>query len=133
MNLDHIGIAVKSIEKRLDIWKNALGLSLISMEEVPGQKVKVAKLDVQGTMIELLEPMDEESPIFKFIEKKGEGIHHLCFQVPDIEKAMIELKENGLRLIDEVPRTGAEGNKIAFIHPKDMGGVLIELSQKNHK
>ena len=133
MNLDHIGIAVKSIEKRLDIWKNALGLSLISMEEVPGQKVKVAKLDVQGTMIELLEPMDEESPIFKFIEKKGEGIHHLCFQVPDIEKALIELKENGLRLIDEVPRTGAGGNKIAFIHPKDMGGVLIELSQKNNK
>ena len=130
MILDHIGIAVRSIEKRLDIWQNALGLVLIGIEEVPEQKVKVAKLDVRGTQVELLEPIDDSSPIFKFIEKKGEGIHHLCFQVPDIEKALIEIKDSGIRLIDEVPRIGAGGDKIAFIHPKDMGGVLIELSQK---
>ena len=130
MILDHIGIAVKSIENRLDLWKNALGLNLISIEEVTEQKVKLAKLDVRGTSIELLEPTDEESPVFKFIEKNGEGIHHICFQVPDIDKALNEIKNNGIRLIDEVPRIGGGGNKIAFIHPKDMGGVLIELTQK---
>ncbi|MGB3339957.1 MAG: methylmalonyl-CoA epimerase [bacterium] len=132
MILDHIGIAVRSIEKRLDIWKDALGLNLIGVEEIPNQKVKIAKLDAHGTNIELLEPIDKDSPIFKFIEKRGEGIHHLCFQVPDIEKALTEIKDQGIRLIDEVPRIGAGGNKIAFIHPKDMGGVLIELSQKEN-
>ena len=130
MKLDHIGIAVKSIEERLHVWKDALGLGLADIEEVEDQKVKVAKLDVRGTEIELLEPTAEDSPIFKFIEKKGEGVHHLCFQVPDIEKVLTEIKDQGIRLIDEVPRIGAGGNKIAFIHPKDMGGVLIELCQK---
>jgi methylmalonyl-CoA/ethylmalonyl-CoA epimerase len=130
MVLNHIGIAVRSIEKRLDIWKNALGLTLISIEEVAEQKVKIAKLDVRKTHIELLEPTDKDSPIFRFIEKKGEGIHHLCFQVPDIEHALREIKHQGIGLIDEVPRIGAGGHKIAFIHPKDMGGVLIELLQK---
>jgi methylmalonyl-CoA epimerase len=130
MKLDHIGIAVKSIEERLQVWKDALGLGLVTLEEVEDQKVKVAKLDVRGTEIELLEPTAEDSPIFKFIEKKGEGIHHLCFQVPDIEKILTEIKGQGIRLIDEVPRIGAGGSKIAFIHPKDMGGVLIELLQK---
>lgn len=130
MILDHIGIAVKSIEKRLDIWKNALDLTLVGIEEIQDQKVKVAKFNVRGTEIELLEPTDEGSPIFKFLEKRGEGIHHLCFQVSDIEKALAEIKSHGIRLIDEVPRIGAGGDKIAFIHPKDMGGVLIELSQK---
>ena len=130
MKLDHVGIAVKSIEERLHVWKDALGLGLANIEEVEDQKVKVAKLDVRGTEIELLEPTSEESPIFKFIEKKGEGIHHLCFQVDDIEKALADMKSYNVRLIDEVPRIGADGKKIAFIHPKDMGGVLIELSQK---
>jgi methylmalonyl-CoA/ethylmalonyl-CoA epimerase len=130
MILDHIGIAVKSIEKRLAIWKDALGLSFIGTEEIPEQKVKVAKIDVRGTVIELLEATDKDSPISRFIEKKGEGIHHLCFQVPDIEKAMTEIKNHDIRLIDEVPRIGADGKKIAFIQPKDMGGVLIELTQK---
>jgi methylmalonyl-CoA/ethylmalonyl-CoA epimerase len=129
MILDHIGIAVRSIESRLEIWKGALGLTLMNIEEVPDQHVRVAKLDVRGTQIELLEPLDEQSPIKKFIEKKGEGIHHLCFRVEDIEKIMEEIKEQGIRMIDEIPRIGAGGNKIAFIHPKDMGGVLIELTQ----
>jgi methylmalonyl-CoA/ethylmalonyl-CoA epimerase len=130
MILDHIGIAVKSIEKRLAIWKDALGLRFIGTEEIPEQKVRVAKIDVRGTVIELLEAIDKDSPISRFIEKRGEGIHHLCFQVPDIEKAMTEIKNHDIRLIDEVPRIGADGKKIAFIQPKDMGGVLIELSQK---
>lgn len=130
MILDHIGIAVKSIEERLHIWKNALGLTLVGIEEIHDQKVKVAKLDARGTKIELLEPIDKNSPIFKFIEKRGEGIHHLCFQVDDIEKALADMKSHNVRLIDEVPRIGAGGKKIAFIHPKDMGGVLIELCQE---
>jgi methylmalonyl-CoA epimerase len=130
MTLDHIGIAVKSIEKRLAIWKNALGLTFVKIEEIQDQKVKVARLDVGGTEIELLEPTDNDSPISNFIEKRGEGIHHLCFQVDDIERALTEIKGQGIKLIDEIPRTGAGGNKIAFIHPKDMGGVLIELTQK---
>jgi methylmalonyl-CoA epimerase len=130
MKLDHIGIAVKSIEDRLHIWKDILGLALISVEEIKDQNVKAAKLDVCGTHIELLEPTSEESAVFKFIEKKGEGLHHLCFQVADIEKALANMKSHNVRLIDEVPRIGASGKKIAFIHPKDMGGVLIELRQE---
>lgn len=130
MKLNHIGIAVRSIEKGLAVWKNALGLKLIATEVVPDQKVKVAKLDICGTHIELLEPTSDDSPIFKFIEKKGEGIHHLCFQVADVEKALDEIKNHGIKLIDNVPRIGAEGKKIAFVHPRDMGGVLIEFTQE---
>lgn len=130
MKLDHIGIAVKSIEDRLHIWKDVLGLDLVSIEEIKDQKVKVAKLDICGTHIELLESTSEESAVFKFIEKKGEGLHHLCFLVVDIEKALAGMKSHNVRLIDEVPKIGAGGKKIAFIHPKDMGGVLIELRQE---
>ncbi len=130
MKLDHIGIAVKSIEDRLHIWKDVLGLDLVSIEEIKDQKVKVAKLDICGTHIELLKSTSEESAVFKFIEKKGEGLHHLCFLVVDIEKALAGMKSHNVRLIDEVPKIGAGGKKIAFIHPKDMGGVLIELRQE---
>lgn len=130
MKLDHIGIAVKSIEDRLHIWKDVLGLDLVSIEEIKDQKVKVAKLDICGTHIELLKSTSEESAVFKFIEKKGEGLHHLCFLVVDIEKALAGMKSHNVRLIDEVPKIGAGGKKIAFIHPKDMGGVLIELCQE---
>lgn len=130
MKLDHIGIAVRSIQNRLHLWKDVLDLDLISIEEIKDQNVKVAKLDIRGPHIELLEPTSEESPVFKFIEKKGEGLHHLCFLVADIEKALAGIKSHNFKLIDEVPRIGAGGEKIAFIHPKDMGGVLIELSQE---
>lgn len=130
MKLDHIGIVVKSIEDRLHIWKDVLGLDLVSIEEIKDQKVKVAKLDICGTHIELLESTSEESAVFKFIEKKGEGLHHLCFLVVDIEKALAGMKSHNVRLIDEVPKIGAGGKKIAFIHPKNMGGVLIELRQE---
>lgn len=130
MKLDHIGIAVKNIEDKLKIWQDLLGLKLQMIEEVPQQKVKIAVLNIGDAKIELLEPMENESPVAKFIDKRGEGIHHLCFEVEDIERALSKIKKNGIKLIDEVPRKGASAEKIAFIHPKDMGGVLIELCEK---
>lgn len=129
MKLDHIAIAVKNITERLSIWQGLFGLTLKMVKDVPDQKVKVAVLDLGETKIELLEPLEENSPISKFIENKGEGLHHLCFEVEDIEGMLLEMKKQGVKLIDEVPRVGASGKKIAFIHPKDMGGVLIELSE----
>ncbi|MBA7513456.1 Ethylmalonyl-CoA/methylmalonyl-CoA epimerase [subsurface metagenome] len=130
MKLDHIAIAVKSIEERLKIWRDILGFKLEVIEDVLDQKVKVAVLNINGLHIELLEPLEENSPISKFIENKGEGLHHLCFEVEDIEGMLLEMKKQGVKLIDEVPRVGASRKKIAFIHPKDMGGVLIELRQE---
>jgi methylmalonyl-CoA epimerase len=130
MKLHHIGIAVKNIEKKLPIWRDVLGLKLHGIQEVPDQKVKVAALEVGGIHIELIEPTDADSPIYKFIEKRGEGLHHLCFDVKNIEEVLSAMKKNGVTLIDEVPRKGAMNSKIAFVHPKDMGGVLIELCQK---
>ncbi len=130
MKLDHIAIAVRNIEERLKIWTHVLNLKLEFIKDVPDQKVKVAVLDINGQHIELLEPLEETSTISKFIEKKGEGLHHLCFEVENIESMLLNMKKQGIKLIDEVPKIGASGKKIAFIHPKDMGGVLIELSQK---
>jgi len=130
MKLEHIGIAVKSINERLKIWRDVLGLPLEMIEEVPQQKVKVAVLDIGGLKIELLESLEEDSTINKFIEKRGEGLHHLCFEVEDIEGMLQELKKHGIKLINEVPRKGAYAKKIAFIHPKDMGGILIELCER---
>lgn len=129
MKLAHIGIAVKNIQERLNLWQNILGIKLIGIEEIPEQKVRVAVLELGDTHIELLEPTDNESPIFKFLEKKGEGLHHIALQVEDIEAVLEELKNKGIKLIDEKPRKGAMGAKIAFIHPHGTGGVLIELCQ----
>jgi len=130
MKLGHIGIAVRCIEERLKLWRDILGLRVEMIEEVPQQKVRVVMLDVGGVRVELLEPMADDSPIAKFIEKRGEGLHHLSFEVDDIEQEIKELKGKNLRMIDEVPREGAHGSKIAFIHPASTGSVLIELSQK---
>jgi len=130
MKLGHIGIAVRCIEERLELWRDILGLRVEMIEEVPQQKVRVVMLDVGGVRVELLEPMADDSPIAKFIEKRGEGLHHLSFEVDDIEQEIKELKGKNLRMIDEVPREGAHGSKIAFIHPASTGSVLIELSQK---
>jgi methylmalonyl-CoA/ethylmalonyl-CoA epimerase len=130
MKLEHIGIAVKSIKERLKIWHDLLGLKLIALEDVPDQKVKVAVLENNGIHIELLESTSDDGVIAKFIKKKGEGIHHLCFRVDDVAKTLSRLKNQGIKLIDEVPRTGANNKRMAFVHPKDMGGVLIELSQE---
>lgn len=128
--VDHIGIAVRSIDEALSFWQNTLGIECTGVEEVAEQRVKTAFLPVGDTEIELLEATSEDSPVAKFIEKKGEGIHHLALRVDDLEAALAELKEKGIRLIDETPRYGAGGARIAFVHPKATGGILLELSER---
>lgn len=129
--VDHIGVAVKSIDEALKFWEGTLGVKCHGVEEVADQKVKTAFLPIKDTEIELLEGTSEESPVSKFIEKKGEGIHHMAIRVENLEAALAELKEKGVRLIDEKPRLGAGGAKIAFLHPKATGGVLLELCQRD--
>lgn len=128
--IDHIGIAVKSIEGALKFWEDTLGIKCTGIEEVAEQKVKTAFLPIKDTEVELLEPTADDSPVAKFIEKKGEGIHHLAIRVENLEQALEELKLKGVRLIDEKPRKGAGGAKIAFLHPAATGGVLLELSER---
>jgi len=128
--VDHIGIAVKSIEESLKFWEAAMGIKCHGVEEVAEQKVKTAFLPLGDTEIELLEPTNADSPVAKFIEAKGEGIHHLAIRVENLEEALAELKAKGIRLIDEKPRCGAGGAKIAFLHPKATGGILLELSER---
>lgn len=128
--IDHIGIAVKSIDEALKFWEGTLGIKCHGVEEVAEQKVKTAFLPLADTEVELLEGTSPESPVAKFIESKGEGIHHLAIRVENLEAALAELSEKGVRLIDEKPRLGAGGAKIAFIHPKATGGILLELSER---
>ena len=129
-HIEHIGIAVNSIEESIPYYEEILGLKCYAVEEVVDQKVKTAFFKIGDTKIELLESTDPEGPIGKFIEKRGEGVHHIAFAVDGIENALMEGKEKGLRLIDEKPRKGAEGLDIAFLHPKSTGGVLTELCEK---
>ena len=128
--LDHVGIAVEKLDSALPIWEGVLGMVLAGTEEVVEQKVRTAFLPVGGSEIELLEPIDPESPIAKFIAVKGQGVQHLAFRVADLDAALAELKAKGVRLIDETPRRGAGGARIAFLHPKSTGGVLIELCER---
>jgi len=128
--IDHIGIAVNSIEERLRFFKDMLSLELAGTEEINDQKVKVAFVKVGDVNIELLEPTDPASPIAKFIAKKGEGIHHIALKTNNISETLKHLTKNNITLIDTTPRQGAHGKKIAFIHPKSTGGVLIELCQE---
>ncbi len=128
--IDHIGIAVASIEESLKFWEQSLGIKCTGIEEVAEQKVKTAFLPLGETEIELLQATDPESPVAKFIEKKGEGIHHLAIRVENLEEALEKMKALGLKLIDEKPRYGAGGARIAFVHPKTAGGVLLELSER---
>jgi methylmalonyl-CoA/ethylmalonyl-CoA epimerase len=124
--IDHIGIAVKNLDEAVETYKK-LGFELKEIEEVAEQKVKVAMLPVGESKIELLEATSEDSAIAKFLEKRGEGIHHIAVGVKDIEKALENAKNNGLQLIDEKPRIGAGGKKVAFVHPKSTRGVLLEF------
>jgi methylmalonyl-CoA/ethylmalonyl-CoA epimerase len=126
-HIEHIGIAVKNIQESLPIFERLLGTTCYAVEEVAEQKVKTAFFKVGQTKIELLEPTAPESPIAKFIEKKGEGIHHLAFAVPDLPASLAELRNAGTQLIDARPRAGAEGLQIAFLHPKSTNSVLVEL------
>lgn len=128
--IDHLGIAVKSIDQALKLYENILGLQSVDIETVAEQKVKVAFLPLAGSEIELLESTDPGGPIAKFIEAKGEGIQHLAFRVDDLEETLNHLKAAGIALIDETPRRGAGGAKIAFIHPRATFGTLIELCER---
>ncbi len=130
LKVDHIGIAVKSLDETLKFYQEMLGLELHGTEVVEEQKVKVAFLPVGDTEVELLESTDPEGPIAKFIDKKGEGIQHIAFKVENIEEAIAELMGKGVKMIDEKPRYGAGGAKIAFCHPKSTNGVLVELSER---
>ncbi len=126
-SLNHVGVAVRSIEEALPYWRDSLGLELLEVREVPSERVKVAFLDAGQTHVELLEATAEDSPIARFIAKRGEGVHHLCFDAPDIRGSMACLREGGARLLDEEPRAVGGGKEAAFIHPKSGNGVLVEL------
>jgi len=129
MKINHLGIATRGIDEALKFWENALGLKNVHTETVEDQKVRVAMLPIGESRIELLEPTSEDSPISKFLEKRGGGIHHIAVEVKDIEASLAKLKSEGARLIDEKPRIGAEGCLVAFVHPSSTGGVLLELVQ----
>ena len=131
--IEHIGIAVKNLNEAIKFYEKVLGLKCYAIEEVEDQKVKTAFFKVGQTKIELLESTDPEGPIGKFIEKKGEGIHHLAFAVNKIEDALAEADSKEIRLIDKAPRKGAEGLDIAFLHPKSTFGVLTELCEDKNK
>ena len=125
--IDHIGIVVNDIEEALKVYQQALGLSLAEVQERPDQEVTIAFLPTGESEIELVQPVTSDSSVAKFLQKRGEGIHHICLEVDDIEKTLADLQEKGLQLIDETPRTGPEGERFAFVHPKSTHGVLIEL------
>jgi methylmalonyl-CoA/ethylmalonyl-CoA epimerase len=127
--IDHIGIAVEDLNQVLKTFKEAFDIKPHFEEVVQDQMVNVAGFNIGGSTIEYLEPTDPSSPIAKFLDKKGTGIHHMAFRVQNLAEKLVELKEKGIRLIDEVPREGAEGKKIAFIHPKSTNGILIELCE----
>jgi methylmalonyl-CoA/ethylmalonyl-CoA epimerase len=130
LKIDHLGIAVSSIDEKKSFWMDAMGLEMEGTETVEAQKVTTAFLPVGESEIELLESTSEDGPIAKYIAKKGEGIQHVAFRVENIEDALAELKEKGIQLIDQTPRKGAGGAKIAFLHPKATSGVLVELCER---
>ena len=132
MKINHLGIATKGIDDALKFWGEALGLDNVHTEEVADQKVRVAMLPLGESRIELLEPTSDDSPISKFLEKRGGGIHHIAVEVEDIESSLAKLRAKGMRLIDETPRIGAEGCLVAFVHPSSANGVLLELVQTMH-
>lgn len=130
--INHIGVAVKSIEASAPFYRDILGMHFEGTEVVAEQKVKVAFFSVGESRIELLEPTADDSPVARFLEKNGEGTHHVAYEVDDLLATLEKLKAAGVRLIDEAPRCGAHGTKIAFLHPKASGGVLTELCQSRH-
>lgn len=128
--LDHVGIAVRSLTERVPLYKDLLGLPLVDEEDVPTERVRVAFLGAGETHVELLEPLGGEGPIADFLAKHGEGIHHICFEVADIEAVLGRVRDAGLNVIGEAPRRGAGGRRVAFLHPRSGGGVLIEISER---
>lgn len=128
--IQHLGVAVGSIDEALAFWRDGLGLELKEIEVVEDQGVRVAMLPIGESRIELLEATGEDTPVGRFVAKRGAGMHHLCVEVEDISAKLSELKARGVRLIDELPRIGAGGALVAFVHPASTGGVLIELTQR---
>ncbi len=131
-NINHIGVAVKSLDEAIPFYRDMLGMACLGIEQVAEQRVKVAFLQIGESKIELLEPTSAESPVAKFLEKNGPGIHHIAYEVQNIEVAIKKLELAGVRMIDSTPRSGAHGARIAFLHPKSSGGVLTELCQAGH-
>jgi len=129
MKIDHIGIATERIDEALGLWRDVLGLEVASTEDVAQQGVRVAMLSIGESHVELLEPLGPETPVGKFLRKRGPGIHHVAIRVPDIRASLVHLKEQGIRLIDENPRLGAGGCLVAFVHPSSANGILLELVQ----
>lgn len=130
LQIDHLGIAVRSIDEASPLYRDVLGLECEGSEEVPDQKVRIVFFCVGEVRIELLEPTADDSPIARFLETRGPGLHHVAYRVDDLPATLAALKSSGVRLIDEVPRDGARGMKIAFAHPKSTGGVLTEFCQR---
>ncbi len=131
--IDHIGIAVQEINDALAFFRDGLGIELDRVESAEGGRTDIAFLPVGTSDIELVKPNDADSGLAKFLAKRGEGVHHICFEVDDIDAALTRLREHGAQLIDEQPRENARGQKYAFVHPKSAHGVLIELYEKSHK
>jgi methylmalonyl-CoA/ethylmalonyl-CoA epimerase len=129
LKISHLGIASPTLQDAMERLQRIFGISHDHVEEVPDQKVRVAFYPIGESSLEYLEPTDPEGPIGKYLEKNGPGIHHIAFEVDDVDAAVKELLEKGIRMIDQAPRKGAHGNRIAFIHPKETGGVLIEICQ----
>jgi methylmalonyl-CoA epimerase len=129
MKINHVAVATNGIDEALNFWTKSLGLENIHTEVVEDQKVRIAMLPLGESRIELLEPISDDSPISNFLKKRGPGIHHIAVEVEDIRLTLKSLKEKGVRLIDETPRTGAEGCLVAFVHPTSANGVLLELVQ----
>ena len=129
MKLDHIGLATNTVEDGLALWRDVLGLEVDTTEEIAEQGVRVAMLAIGDTHVELLEPLSPESPVGRFLSKRGPGIHHIAVEVKDIHASLAEFKKRGARLIDETPRVGARGCLVAFIHPATTNGILLELVQ----
>lgn len=127
--LDHVGIAVGNLDEALRFYRDALGLEVAAPEEVPDQGVRVHLVRTEQARVELLEPMSPESPVGRFLARRGPGLHHITLRVADLDAVLARLKAHGVRLIDEVPRGGAGGSRIAFIHPAAAGGVLVELKE----
>ena len=130
MRIHHLGVAVRSIREAEKIYREAFGLEVAAVEEVPAEGVRVAFLPAGGPRIELLEPLGPGSPIARFLERKGEGIHHVCFEVPDVEAAVERLRARGAEIIEPAIRVGAGGHRIAFVHPRSANGVLVELKEE---
>ena len=129
----HIGVAVRSLDAAIPYYRDVLGLELVGIEEVAEQKIRAAVFNVGESTIEVIESTSPDGPVGKFVEKHGEGIHHLCFNVADTAKALAEAKARGARLIDETPRDGVHGMKIGFLHPKSTFGVLTEFAQEGEE